>query len=98
MMVWLLIMLAAIVGSAWVFGAWGWLWVRVKRLEEGGAGAAEARLLRELDQLREQVASTDEEARRLAERVDFLERLLEAPERGHPGGPRLMGDPEREDS
>lgn len=91
MIFWLIVMLAAIVGSAWVFGAWGWLWVRIRRLEEGRGGTTDSRLLRELDQLREQVASTEDETRRLAERIEFLERLLEArqgsdPARRLPGG------------
>lgn len=94
MIFWLLIVLAAIVGSAWVFGAWGWLWYRVKQLEQGRSGELQGRqLLSELDVLREEVASTQEEARLLAERVDFLERLLEGRD-GSDDRPRLTGDHE----
>lgn len=95
MIFWLLIVLAAIVGSAWVFGAWGWLWYRVKQLEQHRSGELHGRqLLSELDVLREEVASTQEEAQLLAERVDFLERLLEGRDESDPDRPRLTGDHE----
>ncbi len=95
MIVWLLVMLAAIVGSAWVFGAWGWLWYRVKQLEQGQPGAGQdPQLLSELDVLREEVASTQEEARLLEERVDFLEKLLETRDASEPGRLKLTGDQE----
>lgn len=75
----LLILLAAIVGSAWIVGGWGWLWYRVKRLEERGRGAGEGRerLPAELASLEQALADARKDTEILAERVEFLERLLE---------------------
>lgn len=93
MIVWLLVVLAAVVGSASVFGAWGWLWYRVKQLEQHAAGRGEGRQLQtQLAVLEEEVAATQEQARLLAERVDFLEKLLETRDPPDRGPRRLTGE------
>lgn len=75
----LLILLAAVGGTALIIGAGVWLWTRTERLEGRGPGDATGRrqLEGELEDVREELAATRNETRRLVERVDFLERLLE---------------------
>lgn len=75
----LLILLAAIGGTALIIGAGVWLWSRTERLEGRGPGDPDGRrpLEDELEDVREELAATRDETRRLSERVDFLERLLE---------------------
>ena len=85
-------------GTALILGGGAWLWHRVARLErrQPGGAAEGPRLRSELEEVRRELDDTREETRRLSERVDFLERLLEAGERprgerrglvgGRPGG------------
>lgn len=75
----LLVLLAAVGGTALIVGAGVWLWSRTARLEGPGPGvSAERRQLEGgLEDVKEQLAATRDETRRLSERVDFLERLLE---------------------
>jgi len=75
----ILVLLAAIGGTTLLLGGGGWLWYRIERLESRGATrpAGDGEPTGEVDDLREQLALTQEEVRRLDERLDFLERLLE---------------------
>lgn len=68
----LFVILAAVVGSGGMVAVLGWLWYRTRRLEEPGSR------LEELRALRDELEVTRETTRELAERLDFLERLLEA--------------------
>lgn len=75
----LLIIFAAVAGTTFVLGGAGWLWYRIEQLEkkvEGGS-AARPELSGDPDELREELAETQEETRRLAERMDFVEKLIE---------------------
>lgn len=89
----LFVLLAAVGGTALLLGGGAWLWYRIERLEgrQPGEAAGRPRLGDELDEVRRELDETRTETRRLAERVDFLERLLEA--RDDPGGEgrRLTG-------
>lgn len=78
----LLVLLAAIGGTALLLGAAVWLWYRLSRLEEDRAVPPGDRrqLLAEIESLQDELAGTRRETRDLSERVDFLERLLEAGE------------------
>lgn len=81
----LLVLLAAVGGSALVAGFGVWLWTRAEGADRRGVvgqGGDRAALERELEGVREELETTREETRRLAERVDFLERLLESGEGG----------------
>lgn len=80
----LLILLAAVVGSGSLVAALGWLWYRVQRLEDAGAlGGGEAdRIRAELQLVREELSASQDGMKMLNERVDFLERLLESGQRG----------------
>lgn len=75
----LLVLLAAVGGTALIIGAGVWLWSRTERLEGRGPGDPQERrqLEGELADVKEQLAATQDETRRMSERVDFLERLLE---------------------
>lgn len=89
MLVEILVLLAAIAGTAGLLGAFGWLWYRVRALEEtlggrgrsvlafGGQRGGEHGQEPEIPEVRRELA-------RLAERVDFLERLLERDRAGRP--------------
>jgi outer membrane murein-binding lipoprotein Lpp len=88
----ILVLLAAVGGTAFLLGGGVWLWRRLERLESGepGGAAGRPRLDGEVEELRRELEASREERRRLAERVDFLERLLE--ERDGPGsGERRPG-------
>jgi predicted nucleic acid-binding Zn-ribbon protein len=76
----LLVLLAAVGGSSWIVGTGVWLWYRTKRLEERieGRGKDAPHLAKELDDVRIEVAASNEDIRYLRERLDFLERLLNA--------------------
>jgi hypothetical protein len=74
----LLVLLAAVGGSSWMVGTVGWLWYRTKRLEdriEAGGGDT-PHLAKELDDLRAELAVSNEDVHYLRERLDFLERVL----------------------
>lgn len=68
----LIILIAAISGSAWMVAVLGWIVVRLKRLEEGAVG----RLDPEAESLREQLDEVGRRMAELEERVDFSEALL----------------------
>ena len=78
----LLVLLAAVGGTALLLGGATWLWYRLSRLEEDRTVPPGDRreLLAEIENLQEEMASTRRQTRDLSERVDFLERLLEAGE------------------
>lgn len=75
----LLVLFAALAGTTFVLGGAGWLWYRVaqieKRIEGGSAAGPEPAL--DVEELREELAETREETRRLAGRMDFVEKLIE---------------------
>lgn len=91
----LLVLLAAISGTALLLGGGGWLWYRIRRLEERGTGPGGGRreVATEIEQLEEELASNRRQTRALAERVDFLERLLEAGDGPDGARGRPTGDP-----
>jgi hypothetical protein len=74
----LLVLLAAVGGSTWIAGTVAWLWYRTKRLEDriGSRERETPHLVRELDDLRLELAASNEDVHFLRERLDFLERLL----------------------
>jgi hypothetical protein len=74
----LLVLLAAVSGSTWIVGTVAWLWYRTKRLEDrvAGRGSDAPHLAKELNDLRMELASSNEDVHYLRERLDFLERLL----------------------
>jgi predicted nucleic acid-binding Zn-ribbon protein len=78
----LLVLLAAVAGSSGIVGSGAWLWYRTKRLEERmeGRGSDAPHLAMELDDLRNELAASNEDVRYLRERLDFLERLLSSGE------------------
>ena len=82
----LLLLFAAIGGSATMVAILGWLFHRLNRLESMGPER-----LRELhsnhETLREHLDSLQEELGLLSERLDFTEKLLEKPH--DPSDPRL---------
>jgi hypothetical protein len=74
----LLVLLAAVSGTAWIVGTVAWLWHRTKRLEDGilrqeGSGP---HLTSDLHDLRTQLQASNQEVDGLRERLDFLEKLL----------------------
>jgi hypothetical protein len=81
----LLVLLAAVSGTAWIVGTVAWLWYRTKRLEEAilHGGGDRPHLASELEDIRSQLTASGDEVERLRERLDFLERLLN---RGAPEG------------
>lgn len=83
----LLVLLAAVGGSAWVCGTMVWLWHRTKQLEDrilGQAGSA-PHLMAELHELRSQLQASNQDLDELRQRLDFLERLLGGGEGGRSG-------------
>ena len=97
-----LIILAAVLGSAVMVAAFGWLFVRMRRLEAGDPGGRDLHhLLERMDDLREQFLNVQDELSQLNERVDFTERLLEPggepPGIGPSAGTREPPDNERSD-
>lgn len=100
----ILVLLAAIAGTAGLLGAFGWLWLRVRELEgrvgarTGAPGLAPSgRAPSGEDAEGLEQADLPEAVARLNERVDFLERLLEGDrERGPEHGrlPASAGPPD----
>lgn len=73
----ILIIIAAVVGSAFMTGALLTLWQRIRRLESGGAPPNSLdQASRQLDLLLEQMQSVADDMGELRERMDFTERLL----------------------
>lgn len=78
MSVFLLLLVTAVIGSTVLMATLGWLSQRINRIEGGGSRELQ-RLLDENEELREQMRLLEGEVERLAERVDFTEKLLEKP-------------------
>jgi len=58
----------------------GWMWNRIRQLEGGREDRSElGNIYQQLDAVRDQLFSVEDEMARLNERVDFTEKLLEAP-------------------
>ena len=76
-----LIILAAVFGSAAMTAVLGWLLYRQHTLS-AGAGSSETlvRLGEEVDSLRAELMSTHSDISDLSERLDFTERMLSAPD------------------
>jgi hypothetical protein len=72
----LIVLIAAVIGSAGMVGVFAWLHQRISRLEDPSP-VERKRLLSENTSLHEQVETMRSEMRELAERVDFTEKLLE---------------------
>ena len=73
----ILIIIAAVVGSAFMTGALLTLWHRIRRLESGGAPPNSLdQASRQLELLLEQMQSVADDMGELRERMDFTERLL----------------------
>lgn len=75
-----IVLLAAVGGSAWLVGMLAWIWFRVKRLED--QPEALRRLQRELESQEGELSELRRQIAAVSERVTFSERLLE---RGNPG-------------
>ena len=72
-----LIILAAVLGTAVFVSLIAWFANRLQRLESGGGGASEiGRLESELDDLRAELQQAHADISDLSERLDFTERLL----------------------
>ena len=72
----LIVLIAAVLGSGTMVAVLAWLAFRVRRLEAGEGVADRARLLDEIEDLREEVEAARRQTRALEEQVDFMERLL----------------------
>ena len=70
----------AVSGSSIMLAVLGWMLNRIRQLEGGQESRTElADISQQLDALRDHVLSVEDEMTRLNERVDFTEKLLEAP-------------------
>lgn len=75
-MVLLMVLFAAIIGSAGMVTVIWWIHQRISRLEDGSPGEVR-RLLSESASLHEQVAAIRSELRALDERLGFTEQLVD---------------------
>ncbi len=76
----LFLVLIAVVGSGAMVAILGWMWNRIRQLEGGREDRSElGNIYQQLDAVRDQVFSVEDEMARLNERVDFTEKLLDAP-------------------
>ncbi len=71
----LLILFAALSGSAMMVGIFGYFFFKIKKLEAGGDDLS--RVLENIEDLRERLDATDDNVTSLSERLEFNERLLE---------------------
>lgn len=70
----------AVSGSSIMVAVLAWMLNRIRQLEGGQESRTElADISQQLDALRDHVLSVEDEMTRLNERVDFTEKLLEAP-------------------
>ena len=84
-----LVLLAAVLGSSAMVGIVGWTWGRLKRLEERRPPGTEElrRLSDEVDAMREELVAARKQLREIADRTEFTERLLtKGPETGDSAG------------
>ncbi len=76
----LILMLIAVVGSGTMAAILVWMWNRIRQLEGGRQDRSElGNIYERMDAVRDQLFSLEDEMARLNERVDFTEKLLEAP-------------------
>lgn len=71
----ILILFAALSGSAMMVGILGYFFYKIKKLEAGGDDLS--RVLENIEDLRERLDGTDDNVNSLSERLEFNERLLE---------------------
>lgn len=69
-----LVLLAAVSGSAMMVGILGYFFYKIKKLEAGGEDLS--RVLENIEDLRERLEATDNDVDSLTERLEFNERLL----------------------
>ena len=90
----LLLILILVVGSGTMAVLLGWMWHRISKLEGGREDRSElGNVYQRLDALRDQVFAAEDEMVRLNERVDFTEKLLDAPRAGAPETDEPSGAP-----
>lgn len=76
----LLLVLIAVVGSGSMVAILGSMWNRIRQIEGGREDRWElGKISQQLDAVRDQLFSVEDAMARLNERVDFTEKLLEAP-------------------
>ena len=76
----LVLIMVAVICSGSVVAIVGGLLNRIKQVEGRREDASDlAEISRQLDAVRDQIFSVEDEMTRLTERVDFTEKLLEAP-------------------
>ena len=81
----LILMLLAVVGGGTMVAILGWITSRMKQLESRPGDRSELGIIsQQMDVLRDQLFAVEDEMAKLNERVDFTEKLLEAP-RAQPG-------------
>jgi outer membrane murein-binding lipoprotein Lpp len=81
----LILMLLAVVGGGTMVAILGWIMSRMKQLESRPGDRSELGIIsQQMDALRDQLFAVEDEMAKLNERVDFTEKLLEAP-RAQPG-------------
>ena len=71
----ILILFAALSGSAMMVGILGYFFYKIKKLEAGGDDLS--RVLENIEDLRERLDATGDNVTSLSERLEFNERLLE---------------------
>ena len=71
----ILILFAALSGSAMMVGILGYFFYKIKKLEAGGDDLS--RVLENIEDLSERLDATDDNVNSLSERLEFNERLLE---------------------
>ena len=90
----LLLILILVVGSGTMAVLLGWMWHRISKLEGGREDRSElGNVYQRLDALRGHVFAAGAEVARLNERVDFTEKLLDAPRAGAPETDEPSGAP-----
>ena len=76
----LVLILIVLVGSGTMAAILGWMFYRIRQLEGGREDRSElGNIYQQLDAVRDQVFAFEDEMARLNERVDFTEKLLDAP-------------------
>jgi hypothetical protein len=76
----LILMLLAVVGGGTMVAILGWIMSRMKQLESRPGDRSELGIIsQQMDALRDQLFVVEDEMAKLNERVDFTEKLLEAP-------------------
>ena len=83
----LFIIFAAVIGSAAMVGILAYFLHRIRQIETGtAAGAGSKQLVDQVDGMREELTTVQEEMSALSERLDFTEKLLmrgdDAPDTG----------------